>query len=81
MRRRLPAHPWPAQGREQPQAANFCDLIQGSSDAHVATELENVRTSLFGVADSLASHFGDWGALSRFAAPDPPRRAQRPGTP
>jgi Ferritin-like len=50
-------------------AANFCDLIQGSSDARVATELENVRTSLLGVADSLASHFGDWGAVSRFAAP------------
>jgi hypothetical protein len=37
------------------EAANFCDLIQESSDARVATQLENVRTALLGVADSLAS--------------------------
>jgi len=37
----------------------------------VATELENVRTALIGVADSLAGHFGDWGAVSRFAAREP----------
>jgi hypothetical protein len=49
------------------EAATFCDLIQESGDARVATELENVRTSLLGVADSLAGHFGDWGAVSRFA--------------
>jgi Ferritin-like len=49
------------------EAANFCDLIQESSDEGVATELENVRTALLGVADSLAGHFGDWGAMSRFA--------------
>jgi Ferritin-like len=51
------------------EAANFCDLIQGSGDTRVASELENVRTSLVAVADSLANHFGDWGAVSRFAAP------------
>jgi hypothetical protein len=53
-------------------AVNFCDLIQKSSDQRVATELENVRTALIGVADSLASHFGDWGGVSRFAAPAEP---------
>jgi hypothetical protein len=48
-------------------AANFCDLIQESSEERVASELEHVGTALVGVADSLASHFGDWGAVSRFA--------------
>src|SRR5262249_45316865 len=50
------------------EAVNFCDLIQTSSDQRVATELKNPRTALIGVADSLAGHFGDWGAVSRFAA-------------
>jgi hypothetical protein len=49
------------------EAVNFCDLIHKRSDQRVATELEHVRTVLIGVADSLASHFGDWGAVSRFA--------------
>jgi hypothetical protein len=51
-------------------AVNFCGLIQKSSDQRAATELENVRAVLIGVADSLASHFADWGAVSRFAARD-----------
>jgi hypothetical protein len=53
------------------EAANFCDLIQESNDARVDTELEHVRISLLGVADSLGGHFGDWGAVSRFAAREP----------
>jgi hypothetical protein len=52
-------------------AVNFCDLIQKSSDQRVASELENVGTALSGVADSLAGHFGDWGAVSRFSAREP----------
>jgi hypothetical protein len=28
----------------------------------------NVGTALIGVTDSLVGHFGDWGAVSRFAA-------------
>jgi hypothetical protein len=59
---------WPLLEERLREAVNFCDLIQKSSDQRVATELENVRTALIGVADSLASHFGDWGAVSRFAA-------------
>jgi Ferritin-like len=61
------------------EAANFCDLIQESSDERVATELENVRTALLGVADSLASHFGDWGAVSRFAAREPAKESTAAG--
>ena len=53
------------------ETASFCDLIQDSSDARVATEIDNVRTALLGIAASLASHFGDWGAVSRFAAHEP----------
>jgi hypothetical protein len=49
-------------------AVNFCDLIQKAGDQRVAIELEHVRTALLGIADSLAGHFGDWGAVSRFAA-------------
>jgi hypothetical protein len=56
------------------EAVNFCDLIQ-KSDQRVATELENVRTALIRVADSLAGHFGDWGAVSRFAAGEPARES------
>jgi hypothetical protein len=52
-------------------AVDFCDLIQKSGDHRIAGELDNVRTGLIGVADSLASHFGDWGAVSRFAARGP----------
>jgi hypothetical protein len=53
------------------EAVDFCEEIQKSSDQHVSSELENARTALVGVADSLAGHFGDWGAVSRFAASEP----------
>jgi Ferritin-like len=61
------------------EAANFCELIQASSDARVATELEKVQTSLIGVAGSLASHFSDWGAVSRFAAHEPAKETTAAG--
>src|SRR5262249_34164932 len=48
-------------------------------DERVATELENVRTALLGVADSLAGHFGDWGAVSRFAAREPAQESTAAG--
>src|SRR5262249_583603 len=44
-------------------AVTFCGLIQKSSDERVAAELESVRAALIGIADSLAAHFGDWGAV------------------
>jgi Ferritin-like len=56
-------------------AVSFCELIQKSSDQRVATELENVRTALSGVADSLAGHFCDWGAVSRFAVREPAKES------
>src|SRR5262249_23628462 len=57
------------------EAVNFCELIQESSYQRVATELESVRTALVGVADSLAGRFGDWGAVSRFAASEPAKES------
>src|SRR5262249_55726744 len=61
------------------EAATFCDLVQKSSDGRVSTELESVRTALLGVADSLAGHFGDWGAVSRFAPREPAKESSAAG--
>jgi hypothetical protein len=54
---------------------NFCEVIQKSSDQPVAAELETSRTALIGIADSLADHFGDWGAVSRFATGEPAKES------
>jgi Ferritin-like len=59
------------------EAANFCELTQEDSDERVAAELENVRTALVGVGDSLAAHFGEWGAVSRFSALASPASSKR----
>jgi CDGSH-type Zn-finger protein/truncated hemoglobin YjbI len=48
------------------EAANFCGLVEEIGSAPVADELESVRGALTDVADSLAVHFSDWGATSRF---------------
>jgi CDGSH-type Zn-finger protein/truncated hemoglobin YjbI len=49
------------------EAANFCGLIQEIAPAPVVGELAPVQEGLTEVADSLAVHFADWGARSRFA--------------
>lgn len=49
------------------EAANFCGLIVEIADETVTNELEPVGKALTGVADSLAAHFADWGATSRFS--------------
>jgi hypothetical protein len=41
-------------------------LVVGASGAIGTRLVPRLR-----VADSLASHFGDWGAVSRFASPEP----------
>jgi hypothetical protein len=61
------------------EAANFCGLIQEISDERVASELEHVRTALLGVADSLAGHFRDWGAVSRFTVREPAKESAAAG--
>jgi hypothetical protein len=50
-------------------AANFCGLLQEIADERVVGELAPVGDALSDVANSLAGHFGDWGATSRFVAP------------
>jgi hypothetical protein len=50
------------------EAANFCGLIQEVASDRVRSELVPVEEALTDIADSLAAHFADWGATSRFAA-------------
>src|SRR5262249_57718830 len=49
-------------------AGNLGEWMKKRGDKGAAGEPEKVRNAFIGVADSLASHFGDWGAVSRFAA-------------
>jgi CDGSH-type Zn-finger protein/truncated hemoglobin YjbI len=49
------------------EAAAFCRLVQEIASERVAGELARIQEGLIDVADSLASHFSDWGATSRFA--------------
>jgi CDGSH-type Zn-finger protein/truncated hemoglobin YjbI len=51
------------------EAADFCGLVQEIASEEVATELAPVQDALTDVADSLAAHFTDWGATSRFGGP------------
>ena len=47
-------------------ASTFCDAVIKNSPEQVATALRPAQGALTAVADSLAAHFGDWGATSRF---------------
>jgi hypothetical protein len=49
-------------------ASTFCGAVIESSPDRVATALGPVQSTLTAVADSLAAHFGDWGAASRFTS-------------
>jgi hypothetical protein len=49
-------------------AANYCTRVGETAPDPVADQLTPVGQALTGVADSLAAHFGDWGAVSRFGA-------------
>jgi CDGSH-type Zn-finger protein/truncated hemoglobin YjbI/ferredoxin len=50
-------------------AVAFCRGLQGDAGEPLATTLGPIGDALGAIADSLASHFGEWGALSRFATP------------
>src|SRR5262249_20504622 len=68
--------PWALLEERARQAATFCELVRGIPSASVPAELEPIGEALSDVADSLAAHFADWGATSRFAAA---ATAQEPG--
>ena len=52
------------------ETAEFCALVHEIATDSVAGELDPVQEALNDVADSLAAHFADWGARSRFASRD-----------
>src|SRR5262245_29442792 len=56
-------------------ASTFCDAVTESSPERVASALGPVQRGLTAVADSLAAHFADWGAVSRFATDGAPAGA------
>jgi ferritin-like protein len=60
-------------------AATFCEALAKSSPEQVATALAPAQGALGAVADSLAAHFGDWGATSRFTTGDGAGSAPMPG--
>src|SRR5919112_1126487 len=47
-------------------ASSFCGAVMNSSPEDVASALGVAEGTLTAVADSLAQHFADWGAASRF---------------
>src|SRR5919106_530611 len=47
-------------------ASSFCGAVMNSSPEDVASALGVAEGALTAVADSLAQHFADWGAASRF---------------
>ena len=51
-------------------AVTFCGAIRQSAPEDVATALGPAERTLTSVASSLAGHFADWGATSRFATGD-----------
>jgi hypothetical protein len=48
-------------------ASTFCGAVTKSAPKDVASALATVGRTLTAVGDSLARHFADWGATSRFA--------------
>jgi hypothetical protein len=48
-------------------ASTFCGAVTKGAPEHVAQMLGSAEGALTAVADSLARHFADWGAVSRFA--------------
>ena len=69
-------------------AVAFCRRLQGDAGEPLATTLGPIGDALGEIADSLAAHFGEWGAVSRFGRPEerppgppPDQAAERQGRP
>ncbi len=58
------------------QAVGFCRLVSERAPGHVADQLVPVGEALTCVADSLAAHFIEWGAVSRFSVLASPATAK-----
>ena len=61
-------------------ASTFCGAVIENSPEQVATALGPAQGTLTAVADSLAAHFGDWGAASRFTRGDGADSPRMPGS-
>src|SRR5262245_48875471 len=61
-------------------ASAFCGTVIESAPDDVATALGPAQGAMTAVADSLAAHFGDWGATSRFASSDGAGSPRMPGS-
>jgi hypothetical protein len=48
-------------------ASSFCTVLTTSAPERVGSALGPVQRALDGIGDSLARHFAEWGATSRFA--------------
>ena len=59
------------------EAANFCSLMRELAPDPIENQLAPVGDALTGVADSLAVHFGEWGAVSRFSTLSLPATSKR----
>jgi CDGSH-type Zn-finger protein/truncated hemoglobin YjbI len=53
------------------EACVFCGSFQGDLEPGLSERLVPVAEALEEIADSLAAHFADWGAVSRYAAAQP----------
>jgi Ferritin-like len=51
-------------------AVAFCQRLQGDAGEPLATTLGPIGDALGEIADTLAAHFGEWGAVSRFGRPE-----------
>ena len=62
-------------------AVAFCRRLQGDAGEPLATTLGPIGDALGEIADTLAAHFGEWGAVSRFGRPEerPPASARPSG--
>jgi hypothetical protein len=60
-------------------ASTLCDAVIKDSPEQAATALGPAQGALTAVADSLAAHFGDWGAASRFTTGHGAKFAGMPG--
>ena len=65
-------------------AVAFCRRLQGDAGEPLATKLAPIGDALGEIADTLAAHFGEWGAVSRFGRPEerppgpPPTKRRKP---